>query len=50
MKTELLDGVEGLVGAVDSINVGFLEAQYVCGEFFPGHAYLSPNYRHREGN
>ena len=34
MKTELLDGVEGLVDAVDSINVEVLEIQYVWGEFF----------------
>lgn len=50
MKTELLDGVEGLVGTVDSGSVEFLEAQYVCGEFFfPDHAY-QPKCRHREGN
>lgn len=34
MKTELLDGAEGLVDAVDAINVGFLEIQYVWGDFF----------------
>lgn len=35
MKTDLLDGVEGLVDAVNSINVEFLEIQNVCGDFFP---------------
>lgn len=43
MKTELLDGVEGLVGTVDSGSVEFLEAQYVCGEFFFPTMLISPN-------